>query len=125
MSPTGATSSSTVRLPPSSLRRLRRTSLLAQVTTSPVSYCPDGSITRKFTRRAVGGEVLVHELWAGFGHSAVFDIINAWRRAGVLRIDAQADIAVVIRFRLNNDLHGGFFLLRLPGDVAVAEVFPE
>ena len=46
-------------------------------------------------------------------------------RAGVLRIYAQADLALVVRFGLGDDLDGGALLLRLLGDVAVAEVFPE
>src|SRR6266545_3957837 len=74
---------------------------------------------------SAGGEGLVHELQAGFANGAVLDIVNARRGASVLRVNAQADVAVIIWLGLGNNLDGGFFLLRLPGDVAIAKVFPE
>ena len=56
---------------------------------------------------------------------AVLGVIDARRGAGVLGVDAQAHVALVVRLGLGDDLGGGLLLLRLLGDVAVAEVFPE
>jgi hypothetical protein len=68
-----------------------------------------GRSSTKVHAQGVGSEVLVRELRAGFGHGAVFGVVNAWRGTGVLGIDAQAHVAVVIRLRLSDDLDGGFF----------------
>ena len=51
--------------------------------------------------------------------------MDAGRRAGVLRVDAQADLAFVVGLGLGDDLNRGALLLRLLGDVAVAEVLPQ
>ncbi len=92
--------------------RLRSTSLFDQVTTSPVSYWPDGSTTRKFTRSALGGQGLVFELRAGVGDGRVLRVVDARRRAGILRIDAQADLARIVGLGLRDDLDGSRLLLR-------------
>ena len=73
----------------------------------------------------LGGEELVLELRTFFTHGAVLGVMDARGGTGVLRIDAEANLALVVRVRLGDDLDGGAFLLGLFGDVAVAEVFPE
>jgi hypothetical protein len=68
--------------------------------------------------RGIGCQCLVHELRAGLGDETILGIVDAQCGAGVLRVDAQADGADIVRLRVGDDLDGGFLLLRLLGSAS-------
>ena len=68
---------------------------------------------------------LVLQLRARLGDRSVLGKIDARRRTGVLRVDAQAYLPVVIGIGFGDDLGRGAFFLRFLGDIPVAEVFPQ
>ena len=75
--------------------------------------------------KGLRGQRLVRELRAGFVHRPVLSVVDARRGAGVLRVDAQTDVPLIVRLTFGDDLDRGFLLLGFLRDGAVAQVFPQ
>ena len=44
------------------------------------------------------------KFWTRFGYRCILGVVDARHRAGVLRVDTQADLALVAELRFGNDL---------------------